>query len=191
MAADRSSPQDLGRGARPRIGVSSCLLGEKVRFDGGHKWNAALTEVLGPQVEWVPVCPEVELGLGTPRDTLHLERTGNGVRMVVTKTRRDLTDAMREFSARRVAELAREDLSGYVLKANSPSCGMERVRVHTDDGERRTGRGLFAEELIAQNPLLPVEEEGRLEDARIREDFIERVFAYHRLRYGPSPDGAG
>jgi uncharacterized protein YbgA (DUF1722 family)/uncharacterized protein YbbK (DUF523 family) len=167
---------------RPRVGVSSCLLGEAVRFDGGHKRNAFLTEIFGRYVEWVPVCPEVEMGLSTPRDTLRLERAGSDVRMVVPKTRRDHTQAMRAFSARRVLELAGEDLSGYVLKANSPSCGMERVRVSTDDGSERTGRGLFAEELIGRNPLLPVEEEGRLSDVRIRENFIERVFAYRRLK---------
>ena len=164
---------------RPRVGVSSCLLGEAVRFDGGHKRTTVLTEVLGPLVEWVPVCPEVEMGLGTPRDTLRLDRSGGDLRMVVSKTGRDHTHAMRDFAARRVLELATRGLSGYVFKANSPSCGVERVLVYTEGGTpERTGRGLFAEELIRQNPLLPVEEEGRLSDARIRDDFIERVFAY-------------
>jgi uncharacterized protein YbbK (DUF523 family) len=168
---------------KPRVGVSSCLLGEAVRFDGGHKRNALLAEILGPLVEWVPVCPEVELGLGTPRDTLRLERRDGDLRMVVPKTGRDLTQAMRAFAARRVFELAHEELNGYVFKSNSPSCGVERVVVYTDDGTSlRTGRGLFAEELIRQNPLLPVEEEGRLGDTRIRADFIERVFAYRDLR---------
>ena len=169
---------------KPRVGVSSCLLGEAVRFDGGHKRNALLTDILGPLVKWVPVCPEVEMGLGTPRDTMHLEWRDGDLRMVVPKTGRDHTHAMRTYAARRVMELAEQDLSAYVFKANSPSCGLERVLVYTVEGTiERTGRGLFAQELIRQNPLLPVEEEGRLSDATIRDDFIARVFAY-RDNYG-------
>ncbi len=166
-----------------RIGVSSCLLGREVRFDGGHKRDAFLTETLGRFVEWVPVCPEVELGLGVPRRTLHLEREGGELRLVEAGTDRDLTAAMRRFAARRAAELAKQELSGYVLKSRSPSCGMERVPVRAArGGPARGGRGVFAAGLLAAFPGLPVEEEGRLQDPVLRENWVERVFAYRRLR---------
>jgi len=166
-----------------RIGISSCLLGEKVRYDGGHKRDAYLVETFGRFVEWVPVCPEVEMGLGTPRETLRLVRIGEEVRMVMPRTGADHTDAMRSYAERRLNELAQEDLCGYVLKKGSPSCGMERVRVFDGQGlPAKSGRGLFAEALLQRFPNLPVEEEGRLYDPRLRENFIERVFAYHRLR---------
>jgi uncharacterized protein YbgA (DUF1722 family)/uncharacterized protein YbbK (DUF523 family) len=166
-----------------RIGVSSCLLGQDVRWDGGHKRDAYLVETLGPLVEWIAVCPEVELGLGVPRDTLRLERRARALRLVMTATGVDHTDAMRRWADRRLRSLARADLSGYVLKRGSPSCGMERVRVYAASGPpAKVGRGTFAEALIERFPLLPVEEEGRLSDMRLRESFIERVFAYRRLR---------
>ena len=166
-----------------RIGISSCLLGQPVRFDGGHKRDRFLTDIMGPFVEWVPVCPEVEAGFGTPRETMRLERLGDGVRLLTTKTRRDLTDTLDTFSRGRVEELAGERLSGYVLKKNSPSCGLTRVKVYEGTGSpATTGRGLFAARLVERYPSLPVEEEGRLADARLRENFIERVFAYERLR---------
>lgn len=166
-----------------RIGVSSCLLGEQVRFDGGHKRDNFLVSVFGPYVEWVPVCPEVEIGLGVPRETIRLERQGALVHLVAPKSRSDHTRTMRAWARRRLKELAREDLSGYVLKSKSPSCGMERVPIHDETAvPTRTGRGLFAEALLEQFGNLPVEEEGRLNDAVLRENFIERVFAYHRLR---------
>lgn len=166
-----------------RIGISSCLLGERVRHDGGHKRDAYLVETFGRYVEWVPVCPEVEMGLGTPRETLRLIRIGGDVRMVMPNTGTDHTDAMRTFARRRAGELEKEDLCGYILKKSSPSCGMERVRVYDAHGvPAKSGRGLFAEELIACFPNLPVEEEGRLTDPRLRENFIERVFAYRRLK---------
>lgn len=166
-----------------RIGVSACLLGENVRFDGGHKRDPFLVSTFGRFVEWVSVCPEVELGLGTPRDTIRLERRAGAVRFVVPKQDRDLTDAMRSYSERRVEEIARLELSGYVLKKDSPSCGIERVRVYDGHGvPAKNGRGLFAEALLERLPELPVEEEGRLGDAKLRENFIQRVFARHRLR---------
>jgi uncharacterized protein YbgA (DUF1722 family)/uncharacterized protein YbbK (DUF523 family) len=171
--------------SRMRIGISACLLGEEVRFDGGHKRDEFLTTVLGPHVEWVPVCPEVEVGMGTPREALRLVRSGHVLRMITIRTSVDHTDAMTRWSARRLDELAREDLCGYVLKKDSPSCGMERVRVYAPGGGavgERTGRGLFAAALLARFPSLPVEEEGRLSDPRLRENFIERVFAYRRLK---------
>ncbi len=164
-----------------RIGVSTCLLGEKVRFDGGHKRDAFLVDVFGRYVEWVPVCPEVEMGLGTPRQPIRLTQQENGIQILISKSGVNHTEAMRNYAARRVEELGKEDLSGYVLKANSPSCGMERVRVYQPSGiANRTGTGLFAGVLMKSFPNLPVEEEGRLRDARLRENFISRVFAYQR-----------
>jgi len=166
-----------------RIGISSCLLGHQVRYDGGHKRDAYLVETLGPYVEWVPVCPEVEMGLGTPRDTLRLVRIGEEVRMVMPKTGVDHTEAMRSFARRRVRALADQGLCGCILKKGSPSCGMERVRVFDAGGvPSKPGRGLFAAALLERCPNLPVEEEDRLAHPRLRENFIERVFAYHRLR---------
>jgi uncharacterized protein YbgA (DUF1722 family)/uncharacterized protein YbbK (DUF523 family) len=166
-----------------RIGVSSCLLGREVRFDGGHKRDAFLTETLGRFVEWVPVCPELELGLGVPRASVHLVREGGELRLVEKGTDRDLTSAMRRFASRRAAELAQQELSGYVLKSRSPSCGMERVKVRAArGGPAPSGRGVFAAGLLATFPELPVEEEDRLCDPVLRENWVERVFAYRRLR---------
>ncbi len=166
-----------------RIGVSSCLLGQKVRFDGGHKRDAFLVDTFGEFVEWVPVCPELEVGMGLPREAIRLVRSDSGIRLVGVRSATDHTESMTRYSARRVEKLARENLDGYILKKDSPSCGMERVKVYDPNGSpARTGRGLFAEALLARFPLLPVEEEGRLSDPRLRDNFIERVFAYRRLR---------
>ena len=165
-----------------RIGISTCLLGEHVRFDGGHKRDRFLVETVGRYVEWVPVCPEVEAGLGVPRESMRLRRVGGQVRLVTTKTGIDHTDAMRRHAARRIAALRAEDLCGYVLKRSSPSCGMERVKIYGRGAPVGNGRGLFAEALLEAFPHLPVEEEGRLNDPRLRENFVERVFAYRRLR---------
>ena len=166
-----------------RIGISACLLGERVRYDGGHKRDAYLVQTFGRYVEWVPVCPEVEMGLGTPRETLRLVRTGGDTRLIMPKTGADHTEAMRAYASRRIAELAKEDLCGYILKKDSPSCGMERVRAFDVHGvPAKSGRGLFAEALLQHFPHLPIEEEGRLSDPRRRENFGERVFAYRRLR---------
>ncbi|MBI1815507.1 MAG: DUF1722 domain-containing protein [Deltaproteobacteria bacterium] len=166
-----------------RIGVSSCLLGNAVRYDGGHKRDAWLVDTLGRYVEWVPVCPEVEIGLGTPRPTLRLEGRGDHLRLMMPSTGGDYTDAMRQYAQARVAALARRKLCGYVLKKNSPSCGMQRVKVYgAKTKPRRIGRGLFADALLGRLPNLPVEEEGRLNDPTIRGHFIARVFAYHRVR---------
>jgi uncharacterized protein YbgA (DUF1722 family)/uncharacterized protein YbbK (DUF523 family) len=166
-----------------RIGVSACLLGREVRFDGGHKRSDFLVDIFGPFVEFVPVCPEVEIGLGVPRETLRLVRTGADIRLLGNKTGADQTDSMRRYSDRRTATLTDDDLSGYVLKKDSPSCGMERVRVYGVNGmPARDGRGLYADALMRRFPNLPIEEEGRLNDARLRDNFIERVFAYRRIR---------
>ena len=166
-----------------RIGVSSCLLGEEVRFDGGHKRDRFLTDTFGPFVEWVPVCPEVEAGFGTPREAMRLVSLGDRVHLVTVRTGVDLTAPMERFARRRAAELEEAGLSGYVLKKDSPSCGLLRVKVYDRHGvPARSGQGLFAAALQARFPHLPIEEEGRLSDPRLRENFVERVFAYHRLQ---------
>ena len=170
-------------GSRIRVGISACLLGEPVRWDGGHKRDHFLVSELGRFVEWLPVCPEVEAGMGVPRPSVRLVRIEDEVRMVENKGEHDHTRTMRAYARRRAAALVAEDLCGYVLKKDSPSCGMERVRVYRAGAPAvRDGRGLFAEALIHAMPWLPVEEEGRLNDAPLRENFIERVFAYRRLR---------
>ncbi len=164
-----------------RLGISRCLLGEEVRFDGGHKRDNFLTEVLGPYVEWVPVCPEVEAGLGTPREAMRLVGDSHHPRLVTIKSGTDHTRAVERMTAHRIQELEELDLSGYVFKKDSPSCGMERVRIYHEHGmPGRNGVGLFARAFIEQFPLIPVEEEGRLCDPTLRENFIERVFCYRR-----------
>jgi uncharacterized protein YbgA (DUF1722 family)/uncharacterized protein YbbK (DUF523 family) len=172
-----------------RIGVSACLLGQAVRFDGQHKRDAFLVEELARFVEWVPVCPEVEIGMGIPRESVRLVRTpGDPARafMLGNQSQTDWTDRMTSYAQAKVAALATLDLCGYVLKRNSPSCGMTRVKLFAgtaaDAPVTRAGVGLFAAALMAQLPDLPVEEEGRLLDARLRDNFIERVFAFARLR---------
>lgn len=164
-----------------RVGISSCLLGEQVRFDGGHKHDTLITETLGRFFSWVPVCPEMELGLGAPRESLRLVGRPERPRLVALKSQTDHTQPMEQYAACRLGELAGVGLHGYILKKDSPSCGMERVRVYDKSGmPQRTGRGLFAAALIERFPLLPAEEEGRLRDARLRENFVERVFAAYR-----------
>ncbi|MCC6405590.1 MAG: DUF523 and DUF1722 domain-containing protein [Planctomycetes bacterium] len=183
------TPSDSAPSRKPRIGVSSCLLGASVRWDGGHKRDRFLTDVLAGFVEWVDVCPEVGIGLGTPRETVHLLGRPEGPRLVGTKTGADHTEAMESFSRAKVDELAALDLAGYVLKSDSPSCGMERVRVYNHKGmAERRGTGAFARVLVERFPLLPIEEEGRLNDDVLRESFLDRVFAYQRFldfRRGP------
>ncbi|MGI9591000.1 MAG: YbgA family protein [Myxococcota bacterium] len=166
-----------------RIGVSSCLLGEEVRFDKGHKRSRFVADVLGDYVEFVSVCPEVEAGLGLPRPSMRLVREGELIQVLEVQSRRDHTAALERHAKHRVAALRRMDLVGYVLKSGSPSCGMERVKIYTAKGPaKKEGRGVFAGALQDALPLLPVEEEGRLNDDPIRENFIERVFGYRRLR---------
>ena len=165
-----------------RIGISSCLLGEHVRFDGGHKRDRFLTETLARFVEFVPVCPEVESGLPVPRETMRLVRTEGVLRLVAPASGTDHTRRMAEWAERRCAELAVAGLSGYVLKKDSPSCGMERVKVYDANGvPSRDARGLFASALAVAAPLLPIEEEGRLGDPLLRENFFDRVFGFRRM----------
>lgn len=166
-----------------RIGVSVCLIGREVRYDGGHKLDRSLADELGWCVEWIPVCPEVEIGLGVPRPPIRLERAkaegagGAGATVLVSETGDDLTAAMLEYAERRVGELAGE-VDGFILKQGSPSCGLEGVR----RGAFALGRGAFANVLVERCPLLPVEDEGRLEDAGRRESFFVRIVAYRRWR---------
>lgn len=185
MADPHAQRADL-EAATLRLGVSSCLLGHEVRFDGGHKRDRFVTDHLGAFVEWVPVCPEVEAGLGVPRPTLGLVREEGGEAepsLVERASGRDHTERMRRFAAARVRALRGLDLCGYVLKKDSPSCGMTRVKVYGGKGgAKRDGRGLFAEALLEAFPRLPIEEEGRLNDAGLRENFVVRLFAYRRLR---------
>lgn len=166
-----------------RLGISRCLLGDEVRFDGGHKRDNFLTDVFGRYVEWVPVCPEVEAGLGTPREAMRLVGNPQHPRLVTIKSGIDHTNALETITKKRIEELSELDLSGYVFKKDSPSCGVERVRIYNERGmPSRSGIGLFARGFLEQFPLIPVEEEGRLCDAPLRENFIERVFCYRRYQ---------
>jgi len=166
-----------------RIGISSCLLGEKVRFDGQHKLDHFIVNTLGEYFDFVPVCPEVELGLPTPRPALRLVGTPNAQRLVFGKTGEDISAAMERWCQRRVAELEKEQLCGFIFKKGSPSSGMERVKLYDQNGiPQGKGVGFFARAFMAHFPLLPVEEEGRLNDPKLRENFITRVFTLQRLR---------
>ena len=166
-----------------RLGISTCLLGEPVRWNGGHTRDRFLTDTLGQYVDYVPVCPEVECGLPTPREPLRQVGTPEHPRLVTTKTKIDLTDQMVAWARRRVVELEKENLCGFVCMARSPSSGMERVKVYDAHGmPHKTGVGVFARAFMEHFPLLPVEENGRLCDARLRENFIERIFTLNRWR---------
>jgi uncharacterized protein YbgA (DUF1722 family)/uncharacterized protein YbbK (DUF523 family) len=165
-----------------RIGVSACLLGQKVRYDGGHKHNRYLTDTLARFFELVPVCPEQEVGMGIPRETVRLEGDVEAPSMIAPRSGRDWTGAMNRWARSRTRELEDDGLSGFVFKKKSPSCGLFRVAVVQASGQAlQQGRGLFAAEFARRFPLVPVEEEGRLFDPRLRENFLERVFAHHRV----------
>lgn len=166
-----------------RLGISACLLGEPVRYDGGHKLDRFLRDTLGQYVEYVPVCPEVECGLAIPRESMHLQGKPETPRLITTRTKRDVTDRMSAWSRQRIKELESENLCGFIFKSNSPSSGMERVKVFDEKGvPHKTGVGLFAGVFMKHFPLLPVEEEGRLHDPVLRENFIERIFVFKRWR---------
>jgi len=166
-----------------KIGVSRCLLGENVRYDGGHKRDHFITDTLGKYLEFIPVCPEVECGLGVPREAMHLEGDPTDLRLVTNRTQIDHTDRMKTWARRRITELEKHELCGFIFKSGSPSSGMERVKIYGDKGEPvKTGVGLFAREFMVRFPLLPVEDEGRLHDPQVRENFIERIFALKRWR---------
>ncbi|MEM7232119.1 MAG: DUF523 and DUF1722 domain-containing protein [Planctomycetota bacterium] len=178
MEAQRPNRQD-----EIRIGISGCLLGQNVRFDGGHKRDHYIDETLRPFVKFVPVCPEVEIGMGTPRESIRLDRVDGEIRLRGPRSGEDYTEKMSSYAEKKSIALRTEGLSGFVLKRGSPSCGLYRVRVYDHNGvPSKSGRGVFAEALARSNPALPVEEEGRLNDPRIRDNFFEQVFAYRRLQ---------
>lgn len=168
---------------RVKIGISTCLLGESVRYDGGHKLDRFLRDTLGQYVDYVPVCPEVECGFGVPRESMHLEGDPRAPRLVTSRTKKDVTEVMLAWAERRLAELDGENLCGFIFKSNSPSSGMERVKIFDHNGmPRKIGTGVFAGVFMRHFPLIPVEEEGRLHDPVLRENFIERIFVLKRWR---------
>ena len=166
-----------------RIGISSCLLGNAVRYDGGHKLDQFLTETLGRFVDYVPVCPEADCGMPTPRESMRLEGNPESPRLMTSRTRIDKTEQMLRWANTQVLELEKENLMGFIFKSDSPSSGMERVKVYNEKNMAvRKGVGIFARHFMEHFPLLPVEEEGRLHDPGLRENFIERIFALSRWR---------
>ena len=166
-----------------RIGVSACLLGQNVRYDGGHQRDRYITDTLGRWFEWVPVCPEVEYGLPIPREAMRLVGDPETPRLVTIRTRIDHTDGMLTWADKRLEALAAEDLCGFIFKSRSPSSGMAAVKVYPETGMAvKKGVGIFAGAFMRRFPLLPVEEDGRLNDPALRENFIERIFVYRRWR---------
>ena len=166
-----------------RIGVSSCLLGNPVRYNGGHQHDRYITDTLGRFFDFLPVCPEVECGLPIPRETMRLEGEPANPRLLTSKTKIDHTARMQSWAARRVWELEGEGLHGFIFKSRSPSSGMERVKVYGEGAKiTKTGVGMFARAFMAHFPRLPVEEDGRLHDPTLRGNFITRVFTCKRWR---------
>ncbi|WP_291318526.1 DUF523 and DUF1722 domain-containing protein [Desulfonatronospira sp.] len=164
-----------------KIGISTCLLGENVRYDGGHKLDRYLRDLLGKYVTYVPVCPETESGMPIPREALRLVGDIDAPRLLTQKSGEDYTDIMQRWASKRLDELEKERLCGFIFKSKSPSSGMERVKVYNDKGHPvPRGRGIFAGMFMERFPLLPVEEEGRLHDPMLRENFITRIFVYAR-----------
>ena len=160
-----------------KIGISSCLLGNNVRYDGGHKLDRFLTDTLGAFIEYVPVCPETECGLGIPREPMRLEGDIEDPKLMIIKTGKDVTKKMKKWSTKRVNELKKEDLCGFIFKSRSPSCGIVRVEVFNEKGTPvLKGSGLFAKMFMNEFSLIPVEDEGRLHDSGLRGNFIERIF---------------
>jgi uncharacterized protein YbgA (DUF1722 family)/uncharacterized protein YbbK (DUF523 family) len=164
-----------------KLGISSCLLGNKVRYDGGHKFDPFLVNTLGQFVDFVPVCPEVESGFPVPREAFRLVGDANHPRLVTRQGGVDATPQMERWLEKKLPQLEKENLCGFVFKSQSPSSGMERVKVYSDKGmAEKKGVGIFARALMERLPLLPVEEEGRLQDIDLRENFIVRIFTYRR-----------
>jgi len=176
-----------------RLGVSACLLGQPVRYDGGHKHDRWITGVLGKHVGFVPVCPEVEAGFGVPRESMRLVGDPGAPRLIANRSGQDFTQRMADWARRRVEELSTENLCGFIFKSGSPSSGMERVKIYPEKGGMavRGGSGLFAKAFMERFALLPVEDEGRLSDARLRENFIERIFVLRTWRDVSSARSAG
>ena len=168
---------------RIKIGISSCLLGNNVRYDGGHTLDHFLSDTLGKYVEWVPVCPEVEYGLPIPREAMRLVGDPEAPRLVTQKTAIDHTEGMQKWAAQKLGQLEEEDLCGFIFKSKSPSSGLKKVKVYSHSGmPSKTGAGIFAGAFVKHFPLIPVEEEGRLHDPTLRENFIERIFVFRRWK---------
>lgn len=168
---------------RIRLGISACLLGEPVRYDGGHKLDRFLKDTLGKYMDYLGVCPEMECGMPVPREPVRLVGKPGNIRMLTRESKRDVTDQMLTWARRRVEELKKETLCGFIFKAKSPSSGMERVKLYNEAGNLiGATAGLFAAEFMKAFPLLPVEDEGRLNDPDLRENFIERIFTLNRYR---------
>lgn len=166
-----------------RLGISTCLLGQNVRYDGGHSHDRFLTDTLGQYVEYVPVCPEVECGLPVPREAMHLEGDPSSPRLMTINTRNDITGRMLNWSRRKAVELEKSELCGFIFKSKSPSSGMERVKVYDKNGvPAKKGVGIFARIFMEHFPLMPAEDEGRLNDPVLRENFIERIFVFKSWR---------
>jgi len=162
-----------------KLGISSCLLGEKVRYDGGHKLDRFLTDTLGQYVEYVPVCPEFECGLGVPRKHMHLEGKPDSPRLIITETRQDETKRMVIWAQKRLIQMEKEDMRGFIFKSNSPSCGINNVKVFNEKSiPVLTGMGIFAGILIKHFPSLPVEDEVHLHDPGLLKNFREMIFAF-------------
>jgi uncharacterized protein YbgA (DUF1722 family)/uncharacterized protein YbbK (DUF523 family) len=169
--------------AKFRIGISSCLLGNEVRWNSGHKHDKYLTRTLGKYVEYVPVCPEVEAGFGVPRESFRLVGDPDKPRLITFKSKTDHTDRMLTWARKRVSELESEDLCGFIFKSDSPSSGMIRVKVYNEKGmPHKVGVGMFARAFMEHFPLIPVEDDGRLNDPVIRENFILQIFTMKRWR---------
>lgn len=165
-----------------KVGISSCVNGESVRFDGGHKSNKFASKVLAPYFTYVPICPEVGSGMSVPRPTIRLITNEQRIALVDSKdSSLDYTDSMIEFSQKTVNRLKETDMCGYIVCANSPSCGMERVKVYSKNSATKNGVGLYTQILMKEMPWLPVEEDGRLSDPVLKENFITRVFCLHDL----------
>lgn len=179
---------------RIKLGVSACLLGQNVRYNGGHCRDPFITDTLSQYVEFVPVCPEVEAGFPVPRETFRLVGSSESPRLLTSNTKQDHTETMLTWCSKKVRELEDADLFGFIFKKGSPSSGMERVKVYSVAGQPSSrGVGIFAGAFMKHFPLLPVEEEGRLHDPGLRENFIEAIFSLKRWREAllPKPTRQG
>lgn len=176
---------------RPKLGISTCLLGKNVRYDGGHKLDRFLRDEVGKFVDWVPVCPEVECGMTIPRESLRLVGDPQDPRLITTRTGIDKTDQMKSWAEKRLKLLEGENLCGFIFKTKSPSSGMRSVKVYDKNNvPSKKGVGIFARAFMEHFPYMPVEDDGRLNDAKLRENFIERIFVYKRWMQFVDEDGS-
>jgi uncharacterized protein YbgA (DUF1722 family)/uncharacterized protein YbbK (DUF523 family) len=173
----------MGNEEKIKLGISTCMLGGNVRYDGGHKLDHYLKDTLGKHVDWVPVCPEVEYGLPIPREAMRLVGTPDSPRLLTIRSRKDHTEGMNQWAKKRLKELEGEDLCGFIFKSKSPSSGYRGVKVYSESGmPSQKGTGIFAGAFLKHFPLIPVEDDGRLHDPQLRENFIERVFVFKRWK---------